>query len=174
MDMGDVKMVKEGFFLNSMGVGIKVGGVRITSHVLHKIRLNIQGQKHQKYLQDKHDWDTQTWNSIDKKALKSSFLSLGPLQRIKASKSILGWLNTGSQKSKISPDVVDSHKCPRCHKSNETQEHILTCPHVGGHKKRHDLVLPMLHKMASVPYSKYLQHGSGPGSDLQKHYLSQT
>jgi hypothetical protein len=148
MDMGDVKMVKEGFFSNSIGVGIKVGGVRITSHVLHKIRLNIQGRKHQKYLQDKHDWDTQTWNSIDKKALKSSFLSLGPLKWIKTSKSIHhGWLNTGRQKSKISPDAVDSHKCPRCHKSNETHEHVLTCPHVGAHKKRYDLMHPMMRKI---------------------------
>jgi hypothetical protein len=36
-----------------------------------------------------------------------------------------GWLNTGRQKSKISPDAVDSHKRPRCHEPEETQEHIL-------------------------------------------------
>jgi hypothetical protein len=50
-----------------------------------------------------------------------------------------GWLNTGCQKSKISPDAVNSHKCPRCHEPEETQEHILKCKHVGAHKKRYDL-----------------------------------
>jgi hypothetical protein len=36
-------------------------------------------------------------------------------------KSIQGWLNTGRQKSKISPDAVESDKCPRCHEPNETR-----------------------------------------------------
>ena len=62
----------------------------------------------------------------------------------KTSKSIHGWLNTGSQKSKISPDAVDLHKCPRCQEPNETHEHILTCPNIHAHKKRYDLVCPML------------------------------
>jgi hypothetical protein len=58
------------------------------------------------YLQDRHDWDNDTWNSIDwKEGLKSGFLLLGPLKRIKTSKSMHGWLNTGRQKSKISPEL---------------------------------------------------------------------
>jgi hypothetical protein len=144
MDDGDVKALKEGFFIDSMEVGITVKGVKVTSHILHQIRLHIQGSKHRKYLQDKHEWDNATWNSIDWKGLKSGFLSLGPLKRVKTSKSMHGWLNTGSQKSKISPDATESHKCPRCLEPNETQEHLLQCRHVGAHKKRYDLVHPMM------------------------------
>jgi hypothetical protein len=135
MDDGDVKALKEGFFTNSMEVGITVKGVKVISHILHQIRLHIQGSKHRKYLQDKHEWDNATWNSIDWKGLKSGFLSLRPLKRVKTSKSMHGWLNTGSQKSKISPDATESHKCPRCLKPNETQEHLLKCRQVGAHKK---------------------------------------
>jgi hypothetical protein len=80
MDDGDAKALKEGFFTNSMEVGITVKGVKVTSHILHKIRLHIQGSKHHKYLQDKHEWDNATWNSINLKGLKSGFLSLGPLK----------------------------------------------------------------------------------------------
>jgi hypothetical protein len=80
MDDGDVKALKEGFFTDSMEVGITVKGVKVTSHILHQIRLHIQGSKHCKYLQDKHEWDNATWNSIDWKGLKSGFLSLGPLK----------------------------------------------------------------------------------------------
>jgi hypothetical protein len=147
MDDRVVKSLKEGFFTDSMEVGITVNGTRVTSHLLHQIRMHVQGSKHRAYLQDKHDWDNSTWNSIDWKGIKSGYLSLGPLKRIKTSKSMHGWLNTGRQKAKISPDATDSHNCPRCHEPNETQEHILKCRHVGAHKKRYDLVLPMMKKI---------------------------
>jgi hypothetical protein len=62
-----------------------------------------------------------------------------------------GWLNTGHQKSKISMDAVDSHKCPRCHEPNETQEHILKCHHIGAHQKCYTLVFPFLKKITMNP-----------------------
>ena len=88
--------------MEQMAVCITVGGKKITSHILHKIRLHIQGHKHRKYLQDKHEWDNPTWNSINWRGLKAAFLSLSPLHHMKTSKSVHGWLNTGCQKSKIS------------------------------------------------------------------------
>jgi hypothetical protein len=63
-----------------MEVGILVNNVRVTSHLLHQIRMQIQGSKHHTYLQDRHNWSDQTWNSIDWKGLKSGYLSLGPLK----------------------------------------------------------------------------------------------
>jgi hypothetical protein len=58
-----------------------------------------------------------------------------------------GWLNTGQQKSKISPDATDLHKCPRCHEPDETQEHILKCLIVSAHQKRYDLVFKRMKKI---------------------------
>jgi hypothetical protein len=46
MDDGEVKPLKEGFFTDSMEVGISVDEVKVTSHLLHQIRLKIQGSKH--------------------------------------------------------------------------------------------------------------------------------
>ena len=144
--MGDVdaKALKEGFFVDSMEAGVTVSGAKVTSHALHLIRLHVQGSKHRKHLQDKHEWDNATWSSADWKGLKWGFLSLGLLKRVKTLKSMHGWLNTGSQKSKTSPDAVESRKCPRCLEPSETQEHLLQCRHAGAHKKRRDLVLPMM------------------------------
>jgi hypothetical protein len=88
MDSGDVKALKEGFFMDSMEVGIKVNGVKVMVYILHKIRMHIQGSKHHKYLQDKHDWNNATWQSINWKGMKSGYLSLGPLKQIKTLKSI--------------------------------------------------------------------------------------
>jgi hypothetical protein len=90
MDDGDARPLREGFFMDLMEVGITVNGMRVTSHIPHQIRMHIQGSKHCKYLQDKHEW-----NSINWKGLKSGFLSLGPLKCIKTLKSMHGWLNTG-------------------------------------------------------------------------------
>jgi hypothetical protein len=135
MDDGDVKPLKEGFFTNSMEVGISVDEVKVTSHLFHQIRLKIQGSKHQKYLQDKHAWANAVWISLDWTGIKSGFLLLGPLKQIKTTKSMHGWLNTGHQKSNTLPDTMASHKCPRCHEPDEMQEHILKCQHVGAHKK---------------------------------------
>jgi hypothetical protein len=109
MELGDVRPIQEGFVESSVNVSLIVNGVCITSCYLHKICLHIQGSKQQKYLQAKHGWSENVWNSIDWKELKGAFLSLGPLKCIKTSKSIHGWLNTGCQKSKISPDAVYPH-----------------------------------------------------------------
>jgi hypothetical protein len=80
MDDGDVKPLKEGFFTNSMEVGMSVDEVKVMSYLLHQIRLKIQGSKCQKYLQDKHGWDNTKWNSLNWQGIKSGFLSLGPLK----------------------------------------------------------------------------------------------
>jgi hypothetical protein len=100
MDSGDVKALKEGFFMDSMEVGIEVNGIKIMSHILLQICMHIHGSKHCKYLQDKHDWNNATWQSIDWKGMKSGYLSLGPLKQIKTLKSIHGWLNTSRKKIK--------------------------------------------------------------------------
>jgi hypothetical protein len=147
MDDGDVKPLKEGFYTDSKEVGISVDGEKVMSHLLHQIRLKIQGSKHQKYLQDKHGWNNAVWNSLDWTGIKSGFLSLGPLKRIKTSKSMHGWLNTSHQKTKILPDATDLHKCPQCHEPDEMQEHILKCQHVGAHKKRYDLIHLLMKKI---------------------------
>ena len=68
---------------------------------------------------------------------------LGPLKRIKTSKHLHGWLNTGRQKQKVSPDATDAHQCPRCHTDDETQEHILTCSAPSAQRKRYELVRPL-------------------------------
>jgi hypothetical protein len=157
MALGEVKPIQEGFFEPSANVSLIVKGVRITSHYLHKIRLNIQGNKHHMYLQYKHGWSNEVWDSIEWKELKGAFMSLGPLKQIKTSKSIHGWLNTGCQKSKISPDAVDAHKCPQCLQPNETQEHILKCPHAGAQKHQYELAHPMMTNIIQNPSCRVQQ-----------------
>jgi hypothetical protein len=112
----------------------------VSSNFQHSICRHIQGSKHCQHLQRKHGWDNVTWTSINWATMKGSYLSLSPLQRIKNSKCIHGWLNTGWQKSKISPDAVNAHKCPCCLEADETQEHLLLCPAGSAHCKWYELI----------------------------------
>ena len=147
MDKGEITPIREGYFTTSSKVCLSVQGKRVTSNFQHSVRRHIQGRKHRTYLERKHGWDNEVWNSIDWPAMKGSYLTLGPMKRIKTSKRVHGWLNTGRQKSKISPDAVDAHKCPRCQADNESQEHILLCPAGSAHRKRYDLVHSMSQDM---------------------------
>jgi hypothetical protein len=101
MDTWVMRALKEGLFTDSMEVGIMVNGTSIMSHLVHQIWMHMQGSKHWAYLQDKNDWDNDTWNSIDWKGIKSGYPFLGPLKWIKMSKSMHGWLNTRQEKAKI-------------------------------------------------------------------------
>jgi hypothetical protein len=133
MDQKEVMSIQDGFFTPSSKVCLSVKGKCLSSNFQHSIRQHIQGSKHHQHLQRKHGWDNATWSSIDWSAMKGLYLSLGPLQWIKTLKRVHGWLNTGRQKSNISPDAVDVHKCPHCQEANETQEHILLCPAGSAH-----------------------------------------
>jgi hypothetical protein len=67
---------------------------------------------------------------------RSSRVDSCPLDLSNASRlpRIHGWLHTNHQKSKMSPNTIDAHHCPRCLQPNENQEHILKCPNPGAHK----------------------------------------
>ena len=150
MEEGLDAPIKEGALIPSVAVSLSVDGVRIHSHYSHKIRVHIQGKKHQKLLQEKHEWSDAVWKSLDLNSLKIAFLTLDPVKRISCSKRIHGWINMGEQKSKISPDAPEAHRCPHCALPLEDQEHILTCKHVSANRRRYELVLPMKRKMLTI------------------------
>lgn len=151
MEAGLESVIREGLHVPSMGISISVRGVRITSRYSHTIRAMIQGRKHREYLQERHGWNNETWRMIDHGSLTTAYLCQGPLQRIQCSKMMHGWLNTGRQKKKISPNAVDSHKCPRCGEPDESQEHILRCPAASAHRTRYVLVYNMCKEITPNP-----------------------
>ena len=179
MEDGEVEPIQEGYRVEEADVTISIGGMRIQGHYSHKIRSSIQGAKQRDYLQKKHEWSDEVWDSIDRGALKGAYLSLGPMKRLQCSKRIHGWLNTGRQKKKISPSAVEAHKCPRCFEPNETQEHVLTCRAVSAHRKRYALVIPTTSKMTPNPrcpvqqvfvacFRSWLENPETPSPDVSK------
>ena len=86
-----------GALIPSVAVSLSVDGIWIHSHYSHKIRVHIQGKKHQKLLQEKHEWSDAMWKSLDLNSLKIAFLTLDPVKHISCSKRIHGWINTGEQ-----------------------------------------------------------------------------
>lgn len=143
MDKTEVMPIREGYLTLNSKVCLLVQGKQVTSNFQHLVCHHIQGQKHYTSLKCKHGSNNAVWNSIDWTTMKGAFLTLGPMKWIKTSKQVHGWLNTGQQKSKILPDVVDAHKCPCCQVDNESHEHILLCPAGSAHHKWYELVHSM-------------------------------
>jgi hypothetical protein len=77
IDNGTVKPVKEGFFIPSMEVGITIDGAKVTSHIQHQMRVQIQGKKQKAYLKQQNKWDEATMNSIDWRGFKAGFFLWG-------------------------------------------------------------------------------------------------
>jgi hypothetical protein len=80
IDMGEVKAIKESFFIKQMATCISIDSRKMTLHVTNSICSYIQGRKHHKYLQDRHNWSQKILKSIDWKGLKSGYLLPGPLK----------------------------------------------------------------------------------------------
>ena len=80
MQEGGGSWKKEGVWCPSTKVSLLIEGSQIQAHYAYWIRSHVQGKKHRNYLQNCHDWDNETWDSINFLALKSAFLTLGPLQ----------------------------------------------------------------------------------------------
>jgi len=135
MESGTEWPIKEGAMVKAVAVSLLINGKHIPSHYAHKICSYVQGENHRQYLQKRHDWDDKTWKSLDLLALKSAFLMLDPIKHISCSKRLHSWLNTGKQKSKISPAAKAANCCPRCKAPVETQEHVLMCKHASAHKQ---------------------------------------
>jgi hypothetical protein len=154
-----------------MEVGISIDGATVTSHILHQIWLRIQGSKHRAYLQDRHDWDNVTWNSIDWKGLKSGFLSLGPLKWIKMLKVCMvgSILAAKSQRSHwMRTNHTNVHDVTNPTKPKSTYWNVITLVLTRNNMilfipwwRRYDLT-------TYAPSKKYLPSVSGPGSNLWK------
>ena len=157
MAAGEFSPLPHGLNNPLTAVTLKIHGICIHSHFSHRLRSTIQKVKHRQYLQDRHRWSNEVWDTMDFSALKSAFLTLDPLKRISCSKRIHGWLNTGAQKKHISPTATDAHLCPRCKLHFETQDHVLQCPHSSAHKQRYELLFPMKRRILTNPGCKVQQ-----------------
>jgi len=150
MECGQEQTITKGTLEMAVEVPLSIEGKCIPSHYAHTIHSYIQRKKHWQYLQQQHEWDDATWSSLDLLALKGIYLMLNPIKRISCSKWIHGWLNTGKQKSRISPTAKEAHCYPWCKGPLETQEHVLMCKHMSVHKRRYKLLPTMKCKIKST------------------------
>ena len=106
-------------------VQLIVNGFAITKSHARWIRYQITGYDQRKYLQDKHEWRNETWESIDWYGFGKAIKAQAPTMRRRITKFIHGWWNTGTQRRKI--NKRDFILCPRCKLRRETTDHVLHC-----------------------------------------------
>jgi len=72
MEAGFDPPKKDSWLVPLVDVSVLVKGCRLTSHYSHKIRVHIQGKKHQHHLQKKFEWSNRDWNSLDWSNIKAA------------------------------------------------------------------------------------------------------
>lgn len=102
-----------------------INGFAVTQSLTRWIRHQISGYDMKVYLQDKHDWNKETWDSIDWYGFEKAIKSRPPTMQRRISKFVNGWWNTGTQRRKI--NKLDFILCPRCKLCRETTDHVLCC-----------------------------------------------
>jgi hypothetical protein len=117
---------RNSIFFPSSQIGIIVNGQRVTANVTEAIRYHISGTKMRKFLQEQRPaWSDGVWEDIALTSLGVAFKKLQLNNRFKVHKLLIGWLNTGHQRSVITKGA-DS-RCPSCGQEDEDQEHVLRC-----------------------------------------------
>jgi hypothetical protein len=107
------------------GLQLIVNGFVVTQSITRWIMHQISGYNMRVYLQDKHDWPTATWYTIDWHGLEKAIKSQPPTMQRRISKFVNGWWNTGVQCRKV--NKLDFILCPQCKLCQESTEHVLYC-----------------------------------------------
>ena len=97
----------------------------ITRDYAHHIRLAVHTPQHQAYLNKKHSWTDEEYNSINWEAQGKSFKPRSLTSQLRLTKYAYGWLPIGEKMTKIDPTA--SSLCPSCNQVEETTDHIMCC-----------------------------------------------
>ena len=73
MEDGTEVPIQEGRHLAEAGISLSVGGVWINSHYMHKLRVHVQGKKHQKYLEQNTNGRTMTGTALTGRVSRMPF-----------------------------------------------------------------------------------------------------
>jgi hypothetical protein len=102
-----------------------INGFVVTQSITRWIYHQISGYDMKVYLQDKHDWNRETWDLMDQYDFEKAIKSRPPTMQQQTSKCVNGWWNTGTQRQEI--NKLDFILCPRCKRCRETTDHVLCC-----------------------------------------------
>ena len=108
---------------------ISINGRCITSQYDACVRFHINGYHLRSYLQEKHGWSNNEWDSIDFHVFGRHFRHLKPHQQATWTKFVHDQLPLGERRYKQATEKESSlRKCPCCKTSNETLSHLFQCP----------------------------------------------
>jgi hypothetical protein len=97
------------------------------------------------YIETKFQWTTQTRKLIEWDMYHTTLKAQPTLQQKQLLKYISNWLPTGREMHRN--DENEDHRCPHCHTIQETNQHILRCPHPERRAKREQFLRVMLNNL---------------------------
>ncbi|KAI2512005.1 hypothetical protein MHU86_2293 [Fragilaria crotonensis] len=109
-------------------VSVRINGVRQVGQVEACIRFHINGYHLRAYLQSKHRWSNEVWNTLDIKVLGQFCRSLLPSQQVAQTKLMYDQRHTGDRRNRVATIKATSLKlCPCSLHTDETSDHVLQC-----------------------------------------------
>ena len=98
---------------------------KLVTDIQQYLYAEINGVKMKHYLQEKYDWETEHYESIEWGAIGEAIKSYSDFHSKKKIQMMYDWQNVGSQKEKI---MGGDNKCPACELS-EHHLHFVLCTH---------------------------------------------
>ena len=109
-------------------VSLYINGTPITSQYDACIRFHVNGYHHRQYVQQHHQWDNETWDSVDFYTFGRHFKRLRPSHRIQHFKFVHDRLPLGVRRYREAAVKDETLQlCPCCRKEPETPLHFLYC-----------------------------------------------
>ena len=109
-------------------VSLCINGTPITCQYDACIRFHVNGFHHQQYVQQHHQWDNGTWDSVDFYTFGRHFKRLRPSHRIQHFKFVHDSLPLGVRRFREAAVKDETLQlCPSCRTEPETPLHFLYC-----------------------------------------------
>ena len=111
------------------------------------------------YLQSRHQWSDEVWNTIDTKMLGQFCRSLTPTSHTAQVKFMNDQRHTGVQRYRVSRIKDPKLKlCPCCLQEEETNNHVLLCPNNPGREKALRLFRRAMDSASVLPAVRLLKN----------------
>ncbi|KAI2512859.1 hypothetical protein MHU86_1405 [Fragilaria crotonensis] len=109
-------------------ISISIMGKRLTAQYDECIRFHINGYHLKQYMQDRKQWNDNTWNMIDMGSFSHHFKRLTPSQQTSHMKFVHDQLPLGKRRFQVSMSKDTILKtCPCCGKADEDSHHLVRC-----------------------------------------------
>ena len=110
-------------------VSVSINGIRQVGEIEACLRFHINGYHLRQYLQSRHQWSDEVWDTLDLKVLGQFCRTLTPSNQVAQTKLMYDQRHTGVMRYRAvaTVKVRSLLLCPCCLQAEETSDHVVQC-----------------------------------------------